>query len=57
MMTKRFLLTLVAFALMLPLTGCCGCRRHCNSSTGMAPPAGACCPQPAAPGYIPGPPQ
>ena len=59
MFTKRFFLTLATFALLLPLTGCCGgCRRNCNSNSSMAPPAARCCPQSAPlppPGYIPGP--
>lgn len=52
MITKRFLLALIAFTLMLPLSGC-GCRRNacCGSN---APPA-CCDKQPLPPGYIPGP--
>ncbi|QJW94296.1 hypothetical protein [Frigoriglobus tundricola] len=44
MMTKRYLLSWIAFAAMFSLTGCCnGCRRDCNSSGSYAPPPAACC--------------
>ena len=43
MITKRFLLAVFAFALMVPLTGCHGCRRNCNSSGSFAPPPAPCC--------------
>ncbi|MBP3958825.1 hypothetical protein J8F10_26565 [Gemmata sp. G18] len=54
MNTKRFLLTLIAFALMLPLSGC-GCRRNsCNDDRRYAPPAG-CCDKNAPPDFLPNP--
>ena len=43
MLTKRFLLAVFALALMLPLTGCNGCRRNCNSRGSFAPPPAPCC--------------
>ena len=57
MLTKRFLLAVFALALMLPLTGCNGCRRNCNSRGSFAPPPAPCCNGQAPPvGYVPGPP-
>jgi hypothetical protein len=51
MTTKRFLLALIAFTLMLPLSGC-GCRRNCcNDTRTYTPPSGPCCPTP--PGSVP----
>ncbi len=52
MNTKRFFLALIAFTLMLPLSGC-GCRRHCNRSGSFAPPPG-CDRGGLPPGYVPG---
>ena len=51
MFNKRFFLALIAFTLMMPLSGC-GCRRNncCN-----APPPACCDKQPLPPGYVPGP--
>jgi hypothetical protein len=41
MLNKRFILALIASAMLLPLSGC-GCRRNCSSnSASFAPPA--CC--------------
>jgi len=55
MSTKRFLLALIAFALMLPLLAC-GCRhRCCNDTRTFAPPPAPCCPQPGPSGFVPGP--
>jgi hypothetical protein len=55
MLTKRFLLTAVAFLSLLPFTGC-GCRKSCcSSSSSMAPPAGPCCDKGVPPGYLPPP--
>lgn len=43
MFHKRFVLALIAFAGLLPLSGC-GCRRSCNSnSSSFAPPPAPCC--------------
>ena len=51
MTTKRFLLTLIAFTLLLPLSGC-GCRRNCcNDTRTYTPPPSQCCPP--APGPVP----
>jgi hypothetical protein len=53
MISKRFLLAAIAFALMLPLPGC-GCRRSsCCESRAYAPPPAPCCPTAPA-GYTPG---
>jgi hypothetical protein len=53
-MTKRFLLALFAFTLLLPLSGC-GCRRNCcGDNHSYAPPA-PCCPTPGGAGVVPGP--
>lgn len=52
MITRRFLIVLMAFTLLLPLSGC-GCRRNCNSSGSFAPPP--CCDKGLPPGAIPGP--
>ncbi len=54
MNTKRFFLALIAFTLLLPLSGC-GCRRHCNSSGSFAPPPQPCCDKGLPAGYVPGP--
>ncbi|MBN9120570.1 MAG: hypothetical protein J0I06_15695 [Planctomycetes bacterium] len=54
MTLKRAFIALIAFTLMLPLSGC-GCHRHCcgDNNRSFAPPPGACCP-PAGPA-VPGP--
>jgi hypothetical protein len=49
MFSKRFLLAVFAFTLMLPLSGC-GCRRNCGSDHNYAPP---CCDKGAPAGYVP----
>jgi hypothetical protein len=52
MITKRFLLTVIAFTLMLPLSGC-GCRRsNCCESRAFSPPPAPCCPTAPA-NYVP----
>ena len=52
MFTKRFLIAVFALALLLPLTGCNGCRRNCSNSSGsFAPPPAPCCIGSAQPGY------
>jgi hypothetical protein len=52
MTTKRLLLALITFTLLLPLSGC-GCRRNsCNDTRTLAPPPGQCCPAPP-PGTVP----
>ncbi len=55
MNTRRFLLAVIAFALMLPLSAC----RHnrCGDTRTFAPPPAPCCNGQAPPvGYVPGPP-
>lgn len=54
MSAKRFLLSAIALALLLPLAGCGG-RRNCSSSGSFAPPPQPCCNQPLPPGAVPGP--
>ena len=54
MMTKRYILSWIAFAAMLSLTGCNGCRRDCNSSGSYSPPPSSCCPSSPPAGYLPG---
>lgn len=56
MNTRRFLLAVFAFALMLPLPGC-GCRRNSCGDRSLAPPPSSCCPPGPSgtlpPGYMP----
>jgi hypothetical protein len=54
MISKRFLLAVIAFTLMLPLSGC-GCRRNNCCERSFAPPAGCCDRGTLPPGYPPGP--
>jgi hypothetical protein len=42
MLSKRFVLALFAFAMLLPLSGC-GCRRNCSSNSASFAPPPACC--------------
>jgi hypothetical protein len=54
MTLKRTFLALIAFALLLPVTGC-GCRRRCcDDNRSFAPPA-PCCPTPGGTAFSPGP--
>jgi hypothetical protein len=54
MTLKRTFLALIAFTLLLPLSGC-GCRRNCNSSGSFAPPPAPCCPPVGGAAFGPGP--
>lgn len=54
MNTKRFLLALIVFTLMLPLSGC-RCRRHSCGDRSFAPPPQPCCNQGVPPGFVPNP--
>jgi hypothetical protein len=55
MITKRFVLFLLAFLATVPLSGC-GCRRNCNSSGSFAPPPCNSCNSGALPpGAVPAP--
>jgi hypothetical protein len=51
--TKRLILALCAFAILIPLVGC-NHRKCCTSSSSMAPPPQPCCNQPQPPAYLPG---
>ncbi len=53
MTLKRTFLALIAFTLLLPLSGC-GCRRQCCGDRSFAPPPSNCCPTPG-PSFSPGP--
>ena len=55
MTIKRLFLALIAFSLLLPLSGC-GCRRDsCCDNRSFSPPPRPCCPTPGPAGFVPGP--
>jgi hypothetical protein len=54
MFTKRLILAVVAFASLLPFSGC-GCRKSSCSNSSCAPPPAPCCDKSMPPGYLPPP--
>jgi hypothetical protein len=42
MLSKRFVLALFAFAMLMPLSGC-GCRKSCSSNSSSFAPPPSCC--------------
>jgi hypothetical protein len=54
MNSRRFLLAVFAFALLLPLAGCHR-KQCCGDSSSFAPPPQPCCNNPLPPGVAPSP--
>lgn len=53
MNAKRLFLMLIAFALLLPLSGC-GCRKSSCDNRSFSPPPQPCCDKGLPPGVTPG---